>query len=284
MKNLKPFSGDITIFFEDVLKSKKNTTKDPTYKSRVEILRPDVISKFKEYELCYSSNKLVTLSAFGFVTQNKSDLIKLYSYSGAKFKKLKELITTFADNRIVNTCQNCTINEVGTFDHFLPKGEFPEFAVNPKNLFPSSGSCNGYKNEIWRHSGKTMFLNLYLNILPEEQYLFTEVNIDGDTISVKFTVENKNNIEVNLFEIISNHYDKLHLPERFSANSSDIIVELKNTIKASKLILTKIQTLEIISAKIKDDKLFFGNNYWKSILSEAIIKNNDLMELFFSKS
>ena len=162
MNNLKNSTINAITFFDDVVNLKKNTKSDPTYKVRVNLLRNDIQNKFNEYDTLFVKNNLVTINPFGYTNQDKVDLLKLYSYQSKIIQKLKNSITTTEHNRIINTCQNCTISEVNSFDHIIPKNEFPEFSVNPKNLFPSCTICNGYKSEVWRHNGTNLFLNLYL--------------------------------------------------------------------------------------------------------------------------
>lgn len=137
MNNLKNSTINAITFFDDVVNLKKNTKSDPTYKVRVNLLRNDIQNKFNEYDTLFVKNNLVTINPFGYTNQDKVDLLKLYSYQSKIIQKLKNSITTTEHNRIINTCQNCTISEVNSFDHIIPKNEFPEFSVNPKNLFPS---------------------------------------------------------------------------------------------------------------------------------------------------
>ena len=94
-------------------------------------------------------------------------------------------------------------------------------------------------------------------------------------------MSNVNNIDVNLFNLISSHFNRLHLLGRFKKKSNDIISELVNSINASKIKLNQTDTIEVIQTKINADKGIFGNNHYKLILEEAIINNNAFMDSFF---
>ncbi|MEO8240581.1 MAG: HNH endonuclease [Flavobacterium sp.] len=281
MKNLKPYKECTSTFLDDVLKAKNNHKKDPDYKDRVEILKPNIKIRYSTFDAQHTANNLVSLIAHGYLGQDKIDLLKLYKYDNSVIQKLNEKVTTLEGNRLINTCQNCTINEINSLDHIVPKDEFPEFSVNPRNLFPSCSKCNGHKSYVWRENNKSVFLNLYIDNLPEEQYLFCNPTFDGDKITLKFTVENKFDIEQNLFDLIYNHYTRLHLPKRFRKNSHDTIYELSKEINKYTSKISKDELIKTIKEDIIEDKRYYGFNYWKAIIKETLINDEQYLDLMF---
>ena len=280
MKNLSHYTDDALEFHKEVLESKNKTRKDPTYKERIENLEDAIEGQFLIYDENFVQNTLEQTVCYEHTENEKNDLLKLYSYKNSVIKRLKITITTTNTNRIINTCPNCTISEINSFDHYLPKDEFPEFVVNPKNLFPSCTICNGYKNDLWLDAGKRLFLNLYLDRLPTEQYLFVNLEIEEDVVITTFYLQNNGDITDNIFEIIETHYNRLHLLERFSANASEVITSLESTINSfvRKLPLDDIKNA--IIEKCNLDKIAFGHNYWKSILEIELTNNDEYMNRF----
>ncbi|MGB0863805.1 MAG: HNH endonuclease [Saprospiraceae bacterium] len=282
MKNIKPYDGDSYDFFENVVKSKRNSKKNPKIKERLEILKPSLKIPFSSYDNNCQTKTLELLSPATLSEQEQKDLLELYSYKGKAFQELKIKLTTNKNNRKRYKCQNCTLSEVNSFDHFIPKGEFPEFAVHPKNLVPSCTKCNSKKSTMWRESGKSVFLNLYVNELPKEQFLFVDITVNRIyDIDLNYYLENKNGIEDDLFQLLEHHYNKLNLFQRFKENSDDIITEIENSINSylkTKLSLKEI--IDVIVEKNKEDKIQFGMNYWKSILEFALIHNKDFLARF----
>ena len=131
---------------------------------------------------------------------------------------------------------------------------------------------------MWRHNGTNLFLNLYLDKLPLQQYLFVLLDIKNNNIDVKFIIDNRNKIEQNLFDLLYNHYLKLRLTQRFEKSSHDIIIELKNSILEFKNHINKTKIQEATKGKIIRDKEIFGQNYWKAILTEELINNDDFID------
>ena len=282
MKNLSYYSNNTFDFHKEVLKSKNKTNKDPEYKERIGNLDDAIKDQFLLYDKSFFSNTLEKINSHGHSDDEKRDLLKLYSYKSAIIKRLKINITTTDTNRIINTCPNCTISEINSFDHYLPKELFPEFVVNPKNLFPSCTICNGYKSTRWINNGKRLFLNLYLDLQSPEQYLYANLIFDKDVVTALFFLKNNGGISDDDFEIIESHYSKLHLLERFCLSSNEVITSLENTISsfAKKLAIDEIKELSI--EKSEKDKIAFGQNYWKSVLEIALINSDEYMVRFYT--
>lgn len=276
MKNIKPYTKGSIDFFDKVLHSKR----DKTYVSRVNVLRPNIVSQFNNYDSLFNSHTLIKTLPFGYSGQNKTDLEKLYGYKRKAFRELETELTTNSNSRRNNTCQNCTLEAINSFDHVLPQTEFIEFVVHPKNLFPSCTTCNSHKSKIWRKNGKILFLNLYIDILPQVQYLFVKISITGNLIEPTFYLQNIHHINLDFYELLKNHYTKLHLFRRFKEKSGNIIEELENSIKPYKnSSLPKSDLVLLIKEKINLDQKSFGLNYWKSILELELINS----KLFLDK-
>ncbi|WP_299223831.1 hypothetical protein [uncultured Psychroserpens sp.] len=283
MRKLKPYNEDSFEFYEAVVNSKKNSAQDPNYKERLQAHEALISDKFDDYDEGFDDDDLVSLVNHGFINQDKTDLIKLYSYKSKKMQKLKIAVTTTERNRLLSTCQNCTISEVNSFDHFVNKDEFPEFSVHPKNLFPSCTKCNSYKGQDWRDQGQLTYLNLYLDDLPEEQYLFVDINIaHDDAVSTKFYLDNPHDIDDLLFTRIENHYKNLHLCKRFQENADTVITSLENTIRTYSDKLPIEDIIDLVLENAERDIQYYGYNYWKSILELAMVESDDFLEMILN--
>ncbi len=280
MQNIKHYDDDSFEFHKKMIEKKKVTKKDPKFKERLNALNENLEKKYETFNSHFLNNELETIKAHGYENQEKIDLLNLYSYKSKVIQELKVKITTSDAGRIINTCQNCTINEINSFDHFIPKDEFPEFVVNPKNLFPSCTKCNSLKNVNWRLNDSKLFLNLYLDVLPEQQYLFVKVNKTKNTYETKFTLRNDTTIENIFFKQIEYHYNQLLLLERFSENNDTVITGLRNSINSFMEKLPLDEIIKTILEKCEKDKKAFGYNYWKSILEIELVKTIEFLEEF----
>ena len=280
MKNVKYYQDNTFEFHKDIISSKNISKKDVNFKKMLNSYNTNIKKLFEKYDSEFSSNCLARLNDFGYSGIKKKRLLKLYSFKAKKFQVLKIKLTTKEGNIVDNTCQNCTLSEVNSFDHVLPKDDFPEFVVNPKNLFPSCTNCNSRKGTTWRENGRSIFLNLYTDILPSVEYLFVDIQIENSKLKLTYSIENRNQIDNELYTLIDTHYRKLGLCQRFKDNSDVIVSELENEINEYKDILPIESIKEVIEKKCNKDRELLGFNYWKSILRLALIHHDEYMSRF----
>lgn len=278
MRNLTPFEGHTIAFHDLVVQRKHKRPDDETYKERLAALREIVSAKFDEFDPFFGTPDFSTIACHGFAGQDKTDLLSLYSYRNTTLQSLKNLVTRLENGRYLNTCQYCTLNEVNSFDHYLPKDQFPEFIVNPKNLVPCCSNCNGRKGVVWRDKGIMQYINLYKHEMPDKQFLFVEILESNGTVMPRFYLENRFNIDVDVYNLLNSHYTKLCLQQRFYANSNTIVTELENLVLEYKDRLSREQIVEVVEGKAARDRKYFGYNFWKPILEEELIKNNLFMD------
>ena len=270
MINLNPLLDPSAGFLNEVVLSKKKKKDEipPFYKDRIIALSQMMLPAYKAYDAAFLQNTLHTItSSITFTSDQKSDVINLYSYNSKPFTKLKNKIISRPNNYEVHTCQYCTISSINTLDHIIPKESYPEFVVHPKNLFPTCSQCNSYKSTKWMTGGIFEFLNPYLHRLPPEQFLFANINYINDTFNVCFYLDNSNNmIPTYLFNVIQNHYRNLRLLERFKNESYKIISEFDNSIQGSLTTQSLDNSLNSARASIRLNQATFGFNQFENIL------------------
>jgi 5-methylcytosine-specific restriction endonuclease McrA len=280
MKNLEVYNGDSLDFFKDVVKRKRNPKDDPTYKARLTNLDLPIEGRYLEYDEKYEKDDLQSIPMSVYTEQQGDDMLSLYKFSSKAMVDLRIKLTTTKNKIVSDTCHNCTISEINSFDHYLPKEKYPEFAVHPKNLIPSCTVCNGHKGDNWQIDGKRIFISPYLDILPDLQFLFVEVSATENDMDVKFTIDNPFEIDATLYEIVETHYRKLFLCERFVRNCATIIEEIKTEmLNYSKRLNLKDLKETIIECAI-DNRQVFGFNHFKYLLTIALVQHEDFVHQY----
>lgn len=234
MLKIKHYQHDSYSFYEDIILSKRNTQNKPCFRDDMNAIANTQSSYFKVYDSAFSNNSLVSIEAAVYAKNEKDNLQTLYSYRSKKIQELKNSLTVHPlhKDHILNTCQNCTINEVDTMDHILGQTKFSEFSVHPKNLFPCCSVCNKKKSDDYvDDTGQQLFLNLFLDDLPKSQYLYVE--FDKNWLP-RFYLKQPEDVSDDLFRLIESHYKRLDLLARFRDNSIQIISTLKSMIKVFK--------------------------------------------------
>lgn len=278
MKKLEPYKGDC---FE-VHKSAVNKKHKGELKDRLLALNGFVEKDYKVFEENFTKNSLGSQLPNPVLAKSKDDLLTLYWYQSKVIREVRESIKKIQVKTIISTCQNCTIDSANSLDHILPKAGYPEFIVNPKNLFPCCTTCNSYKLDAIEGDSGQKFINLYLDELPKAQYLFIEIFIDenGD-LDFKFSLKNeKGLISKDFFLILQNHYKKLHLLERFKLKSIEYVSEIESKISAFRKRLSIEEIVQGITTAVIDQKEAYGENHWKCILEMELIKSDLFMDRF----
>ncbi len=269
MLKINSYNESSFSFYKDVVSSKRNTVNKPTLKEELETISNDQSSYFDVYDDAFSSNSLSTIVAVSYNDNDKANLNGLYSYRSKKIQELKNLLTIHPlhTESILNTCQNCTINEADTMDHVLAQTEFPEFAVHPKNLFPCCGFCNKKKSDKYLdEEGDQLFLNLFLDELPQSQYLHVDF---GDNWLPRFYLDQPIDVSDEVFNLIKSHYERLDLLTRFRDDSNKIINSLRTIIKVFGG--TKIQDIvNRMEECCLEKEPFLGYNHREIVLYRAL--------------
>jgi len=274
MHNLKPYVVEPYNVFAEAVSRKK----DPALKLRLEEVSPEILSCYKLYKEHFDKNKLELLIPNPSCKKNIDDLLSLYSFRNKVIRDLKKKIDNTQLSVISNTCQNCTINSVNTMDHVLSQKKFPEFIVNPINLFPSCSECNNYKSNAFAKNGNRKFLNLYLDNLPQEQYLFVSIKRDiSDDLVWNFTIENRSFIDKDLFAIIKSHYEMLNLFQRMKITSVKYVTELANSIKVRKANLSITEICDEVIKTSDENRKVFGYNHFQYILETSLVQSSDFL-------
>lgn len=244
-------------------------------------LKNRIEPQFVVYGEKFIDNKIYEISSQIFSVDEKDALIDLYSYRSAIVRGVKNKILDSQLRTINSTCQYCTLNSVNTLDHFIPKEDFPEFSVNPLNLFPCCPECNSKKSNLCFRGDESLFLNLYLDELPEINYLKAEFEFTDEIPLVTFSLYNFGLIDRITFRTISNHFEKLNLLDRMREKSNEVITEIINSLKTYYKITKDIEVLKnLISDEEEENKNAYGYNYWKSVLRLSLIQYDEFWEKY----
>ncbi|MBS1659497.1 MAG: hypothetical protein JST68_00460 [Bacteroidetes bacterium] len=270
MRNLVRFDSP-PIEFHDAVVSRKQ---DEALRQILTNIRPSVEEAFNNYSVNSLVNSLETLAPNAECYAQRNSFLELYSYGSKMISEFKNVIQNLQSLSIRYICQYCTLTQHTSFDHILPGSVFPEFVVHPWNLFPSCEHCNGKKSIAWVNGGMRQTLNLYLDILPEEQYLFVNIIPDPTAgLDFEYYLQNANHIDNNMFNLIASHYVRLDLLNRLKKESIGIFTEIITSVRANLISMSLPDALATLAISAEDFKRTRGDNYWKAVLLDTLSTN-----------
>lgn len=281
MKNLTPIDPPFEYYFNKIVDGKNNTVKKKPNATKQTLisLKGAIVKHYKDYQTNFNNNTLLKLPISTYVGTQKEHLLQAYTGGGAALDGLKAFIKAAQPTQLQGTCQYCGISIPNTIDHYVPKDDFPEFAVMALNLVPCCGECNGYKLSYWNDSGKRGIINFYSDNIPNVRFLFVTLAWSRHLVMPTFYIKNSNNINTTLFFTIEKHFERLHLLKRYKDQSNDFITETIDSVVSN----ATNPDCNIISNNLRENaskiEYRLGVNSWKAVLLEALASDGNFIKL-----
>ncbi|MCW7506195.1 thioredoxin family protein [Leptospira levettii] len=271
MKNLKKLTIDENYFYLNIIKSKHRKRKHS-----LSILSQIVKNRYEEFEQLVKNSDLSRIKKENFTLLEKEALLHLYNQPTIQLNNLKKEIKRSQCEFYSTHCPYCGLYHSDTFDHYLYKEEFPEFAIYSQNLIPSCSRCNRKKNTKWIKDSIRQYIYFYADKIPTVQFLFCSIAVTSDFLITRFYVDTKNCSNTIEKIIVENHFANLDLIEMYEENCNSFLSERKNTIKKY-FSGTLAELKEIMKSDLEEYILKFGLNNWQSVLLDELIKQDDIL-------
>jgi 5-methylcytosine-specific restriction endonuclease McrA len=271
MKNLYPLRRKM-FYWNRIVAAKNLANRTP-----LQALRPSVGQRITAYSQLTNPINLETIPASTYIAPNIGLLAGCYGKSDG-MSYLKSKIINKQPMLLRGECQYCNIGEPNTFDHYLPKTEFPEYSALSINLIPCCATCNMEKGEEWLQEGHRRIINFYYDRLPNVIYLNCDIRFRNNDPVAVFTI-NAAAIPVNIRNVIVNHFDDLKLLERYQSRSNSEITDVYNTIVGFAGILNRAQVQAQLQLEAQTMMNSKGHNYWRAIIRLALSRSNRFLVL-----
>lgn len=184
---------------------------------------------------------------------------------GRALEELASEIYEAADFR----CPMCNFEQAATLDHFLPKGAYPEFSILARNLIATCNTCNHKK---WAHPANG-FVHAYFDGLPNEQILVATTVWEPE-LHVSYALAEVHGLEANLFERLSNQFQRLRLEDRFAREGGYVLAEIMSNCAepygrgGSALVKAELVRQAGVSEAV------YGINHYKTALLRALASDD----------
>lgn len=272
-------------YFSQIVDAKKDAVKkQPNLaKQCLNGLKLDIAQHYAHYLAKFNADDLVAINASTYVDFEKRSLISAYENEGAVLAGLKAFIKALQPTDLQGTCPYCGISTPESFDHYLPKEDFPEYAVLALNLIPCCIACNGKKGTYWRENAQRKIINFYRDDLPSETFLFAKASMVRNVVVPKFSIKNNGAIDHRLFAIIEGHFARLNLLSRYKKESNDEITNVVESV-TSHCRSTDLDIIrEGLGRNVDSIARRMGPNYWKVALMRALSECDDFIQYLSGK-
>lgn len=263
MHNITPYSENAFALYKEAVDRKD----DGESKNRLVAAEKTVEALYKEFDEHFPDNSLRLIPSDRIKKPLRDDLFDMYSFEAAIVKKVKKWLQEHNSVTVYGVCQHCGIVPFDTMDHILPHQRYAEYSVHARNLIPCCTDCNRRKNE-------REILNLYVDVLPDVEYLFMDVKANGDTIDLSFRLDNSQGfVQPDLFRRIAAHYAKLELFDRMKTIATTKIFGFLTQIKRTYVKYGKQEVIDEINEDVEDLRQAYGYNYWEVAFQKGLVNS-----------
>lgn len=200
---------------------------------------------------------------------SKSDMKTLYEQNMVQNKRGKKVYNKLMSLAPLSRCPFCGIGSVSTLDHYLPKAEFPTFAVLPYNLVASCKDCNTGKLASYATTQGSQTFHPYYDNYTTEQWLFARV-IQTSGVSIEFYVNAPNHWNQVDKDRVQSHFNNYDLARRFSIEASNELADLRESF------LLFNSSAIAISQELQKKAMVFEQrhkNSWETAMYQALYQN-----------
>lgn len=211
----------------------------------------------------------------------KDDMKKLYE---RKFVPEKgggrdyyDAIMLLANGR----CPYCGQRVVSTLDHYLPKSQYPTYAVTSYNLVPSCKDCNFGKLDMVCDTREKEIIHPYYDDFSDEKWIFAKM-IEQEPIAFEFRVKCPDTWDIIKKKRAQNHFEYFKLNELYKPYAAEEYICCLNRILRLYNIGGKELAIEDLKEHIEDREKV-RTNTWQSAMYQAIIDSNWFWEEYMPK-
>ena len=201
----------------------------------------------------------------------KKEMKTVYDYRMLKKEKpRKKYYDKILFSAPYGICPLCSVREVDTLDHYLPKSKYPIYAVTPINLIPSCFKCNKGKSIDYPNNSEEQTLNPYYDDIENVEWINAEV-IQTSPISFRYFVNFPIIWTQVLKDRVLNHFESYHINDLFSSHANQEFRGLKKQLEA---LFNNNPTLLVSHLNESyNSRIELGINSWQALMYKALLNN-----------
>lgn len=243
MDKLYEPSKFIIDFYDKLIENKRNNVNNNFLKDRLTKIKEILIFEENNYIIKSKSSQLYSIAESNAIlvpssseVVSKDEMESLYTQNLVSFPGSDEIGREIYDYlkslALDSMCPYCTISKASTLDHYLPKSEFPIYAVTPANLVPCCRECNSTKDTNYSHVKEEMFVHPYYEDVDNFIWLDCLLEKDIWPLSFKYRVIVKNDANYIMAKRIDYQHKLLKLTTFYNDKANRLFrSRVKNIIK-----------------------------------------------------
>lgn len=271
MRSIPRLVVDATVVFDETAAAKQQPRR-----SRMQSARSQVLAAYRRYETAVPD--VGELERALMTDRQKEAMQHAYIAETAPMAVLRgDLLGRIS----VARCPFCGISESSTLDHYLPKEQYPEFAIFPKNLVPCCAICNTRKRDriIDKGTKVRMFLHPCYDKIPDLAFVEVRARIASDALILSYQLTRPAAMALRSFQHLQSHFRELNLADRYRKMALE---HLGGQYPALRRAYGAGEDAERVKNKLTEGAEDFeevsGPNYWLAKLYRTLAGNVDFCD------
>lgn len=201
-------------------------------KSRLVGIKPNLKTAASNYEIAATNSKLFEIKSTDGVAPDVTtdEMVNLYDQKFARLKQPGRTIYDKIKSAPVNDrCPLCAQGVVGSLDHYLPKTDFPVYAITATNLVPACDKCNKIKLKQSATKAEEQTLHPYFDDVENELWLKAQV-LETSPASFSFYVAPPLHWDEVLKARTKHHFDLFKLNKLYISYAADLLTDIRYTL------------------------------------------------------
>ncbi|WEZ84817.1 HNH endonuclease signature motif containing protein [Rhizobium sp. 32-5/1] len=271
MRSIPLLAVEAETIFDDIAAAKQKRRR-----VRMKAVRAKVLASYQSYE--DATPEVGGLSKAVMTTLQKDAMRHAFN---VETKPMEALRGDMLKRVAVARCPFCGISESTTLDHYLPKEQYPEFAIFPKNLVPCCSHCNTKKRDRIVDAGTDvrMFLHPCYDIIPDEEFIQVRTRMAENALILSYRVVRPEGMQQQTFLHLRSHFTELGLADRYRLMGLDHLgSQYPSLRRAYGKDADADRVAEKLSELAGDFEDVAGPNYWLAKLYRALSENEDFCD------
>lgn len=258
-----------------------NVKKQPT-KKNILSSQSTIENESANYDMIAEEGKLTAILSHTIVEggANKEDMVWLYDkkFVADGGRKYYDKIMTIPP---YGKCPFCGERRVKTLDHFLPKAEYPTFAVTSYNLVASCSDCNKNKKTLIFRRRDEELIHPYYDNFDDDIWLKAKINEEVE-IAFCFYIKKPLGWTEEKFLRAKNHFDILYLNDLYKAHAGEVFSEYKYSLKRLYFSGKEKAVKEDLLDRVKE-KRSIRKNSWQAAMYDGLLHSNWFFDEYLPK-
>lgn len=218
-----------------------------------------------------------TLPGVALTAAQRAAMLHTYDVATTDFSKAR---VRLLDRPSAAICPYCAVSASGTLDHYLPKDDYPIYAVFSRNLVPSCGSCNTNKRKLVLDgaTGVRAFFNPYYDPIPAVRFVDVSATLHNKTLALSFRVVRPTGFSAQDFAQVQSHFRTLKLAKLYRLTALATLGDRVETFRRWNQEGGRAKVAAEFAKESLDLSRTLGQSHWQVVLYDKLSTMDDFCD------